>query len=92
MFINGADEEEFNPQKDMDFELLEEEEKGEELIPVQRILTLSQIRQRLSSADNPYKASIEHLKTLNNQASCITPFQKLTAFGDVTTIIKREIK
>lgn len=58
MFINGADEEEFNPQKDMDFELLEEEEKGEELIPVQRILTLSQIRQRLASADNPYKASI----------------------------------
>ena len=66
MFINGADEEEFNPQKDMDFELLEEEEKGEELIPVQRILTLSQIRQRLASVDNPYKASIEHLKTLND--------------------------
>lgn len=48
----------FNPQRDLEFEMLEEE-KGEEIALVPRQLTLSQIRERLANANNPYKLSID---------------------------------
>jgi len=72
--VDPEDAEIFNPQKDLEFELVEEEEKGEEIIAVQKVLTLSQIRQRLASADSPYSASIQHLKSLNDTGKWTTPF------------------
>lgn len=43
--IDAEEAEVFDPQRDLEFELVEEEEeKGEEIIPVQKMLTLSQIR------------------------------------------------
>ena len=44
MNLTDAEEAEvFDPQRDLEFELVDEE-KAEEIVPVQKMLTLSQIR------------------------------------------------
>jgi hypothetical protein len=55
-------------------------------------LTLSMIKERLKRIEYPYARSIAQLENLNQQMDCYTPSHKIEAVGEVTSLIKKEIK